>query len=122
MKTRTPFHSNAVWPPAILVIPFVVVYGLLLVSIWLIAVGEQRAVASISSSSDIVNMQTVILGGAAGVYALFRVLRFHPKCNQAYAAWLKLSPWTARKPLPLGPIHLVWQDAAVVGVLTLIGW
>jgi hypothetical protein len=46
--------------------------------------------------------------------------RFHPACNRAYAAWLKLTPWTAAKPLPLGPIHPVWQDAAVIGLLSAI--
>src|SRR4029434_5072207 len=29
-------------------------------------------------------------------------------------------PWTAANPLPLGPVHLVWQDAAVLGVLAAV--
>ena len=59
-----------------------------------------------------------ILGTAAGFYALYRLWRFHPACNLAYAAWLKTSPWTPHKPLPLGPVHPVWQDAVVLGVMT----
>ena len=120
MKSRFPFHSNAVWPSATLVIPFAVIYGLLLVSTWMIAKGTSGAFGAVFDATEITTMRAVILGGAAGVYALFRVLRFHPKCNLAYAAWLKLSPWTAGKPLPLGPMHLVWQDLAVIAILTLI--
>jgi hypothetical protein len=59
----------------------------------------------------------MIIGSAAALHALCRLARFHPACNTAYASWLALSPWTAAKPLPLGPIHPVWQDAAVIAIL-----
>jgi hypothetical protein len=35
---------------------------------------------------------------------------------------LATTPWTRRKPLPLGPIHLVGQDAVLVGILFLGAW
>jgi hypothetical protein len=60
----------------------------------------------------------MILGAAAVIYALYRLVRFHPACNRPYAAWLRLSPWTSARPLPLGPVHPAWQDAVVIGVLT----
>jgi hypothetical protein len=63
-----------------------------------------------------------LIEGAAGAYAVFRLWRFHPACNAAYRDWLRLSPWTAGKPLPAGPVHLVWQDAAVIGALTAINF
>jgi hypothetical protein len=34
--------------------------------------------------------------------------------------WLRLTPWTHKKPLPLGPVHPVWQDVVVIGALTAI--
>src|SRR5262249_55837152 len=66
---------------------------------------------------EFVGLRAVEFGAAALVYAVFRLLRFHPACNPAYSAWLEMSPWTAAKPLPVGPVHLVWQDAVVVGSL-----
>jgi hypothetical protein len=59
----------------------------------------------------------LIIGSAAVLHALYRLVRFHPACNSPYASWLALSPWTATKPLPLGPIYPVWQDAAVIAIL-----
>src|ERR1035437_5391967 len=62
-------------------------------------------------------MRAVILGTASAFYALYRLWRFHPACNSRCAASLKTSPWTPHKPLPLGSVHPVWQDAVVLGVL-----
>ena len=118
MKHPFPFHSNAVWPPGWMIVVFVAIYGLLEVGLWLIRLAAPNAVGEISAMPEIRNIRIVILVVSAGMYALYRLWRFHPACNQAYAAWLKLSPWTADKPLPLGPIHLVWQDATVIGALT----
>ena len=118
MRRWFSFHSNAVWPPPLLVGLFVILYGSVAACLWLIELAAPNMGNAMSDSEEILNMRTTILASAAGVYALYRLWRFHPACNQPYAAWLKLSPWTADKPLPLGPIHLVWQDALVVGALT----
>lgn len=120
MNPPFPFHSNAVWPPVSVIVLFVIVWSILEGNLWLIKLAVPNAVSGISDMSEIRNVRVTILAGAAGVYALYRLWRFHPACNHAYAAWLKLSPWTADKPLPLGPIHVVWQDAVVIGVLTAI--
>ena len=117
---KVPFHSNTVWPPPLLIWLFVVAYGLLAASLWLIELPFRGTGATIPDPEGIVKIRTAILGGAAGVYALFRLWRFHPICNQAYSAWLRSSPWTAGRPLPLGPVHPVWQDGVVIGVLTVI--
>ena len=116
MNRRLPFHSNAVWPPALLVSVFAVFYGIIAAGLWLI----RRTTPGIEDTPEIIMIRDVILSAAAGLYALFRLWRFHPACNYAYRNWLKLSPWTAAKPLPLGPVHPVWQDAAVIGLLTAI--
>ncbi len=68
------------------------------------------------------NLRCGVLAGMAGLYAMYRLLRFHPACNQPYGMWLKLTPWTADKPLQLGPVHLVWQDLVFLGILIVIGW
>src|SRR5690242_578151 len=51
-----------------------------------------------------------ILVTACLSYAVFRVSSYHPFTNLRYGQWLRTTPWTSSKPLPLGPIHLAWQD------------
>lgn len=120
MKRPLHFHSNSVWPPAILVVLFILSYGLVTACIRLVESAFPGAATAISGAREILNLRAAILGGAAGLYAAYRLWRFHPACNPAYAWWLRLTPWTADKPLPLGPVLLVWQDAVVVGVLVAI--
>lgn len=120
MKRPLPFHSNAVWPPAILIGLFIFIYCLVSVCFWLVDRSFPGSTMSTFERYELIQFRSVILGFAAGVYAVYRLVRFHPACNRAYAGWLKLSPWTANRPLPAGPVHLVWQDAAVVGALTAI--
>jgi len=55
----------------------------------------------------------VLLNGACVAYGVCRVTYFHPFYNHAYRAWLENTPWTSRKSLPLGPIHLVLQDGVI---------
>ncbi len=57
---------------------------------------------------------------AAFAYGKFRVLVYHPVVDEAYYEWLTLTPWHVNKPLPMGPVHLVWQDAALLAVLMLL--
>lgn len=64
-------------------------------------------------------VQVVVLIFTAG-YAMIRALCFNPLQNRAYRTWLINTPWHYPQELPLGPARLVWQDAAVVAVLTLI--
>ncbi len=117
MKRSIPFHSNAVWPPLILLIVFAMAYGFVEVGMWLINIVTPGARSVADDMPELAGIRIVILGSAAVLYAFFRLWRFHPKCSPAYCAWLEQSPWTASKPLPLGPIHLVWQDAIVIGAL-----
>ena len=114
MKRGFPFHSNLVWPPLWAVIVFTFIYGTLEAGTWLI---HYRYSSNPSDFEEIRILRAVVLVGAGVVYAIYRSWRFHPACNPAYAAWLTLSPWAAEKPLPLGPIHPVWQDAIVVAAL-----
>ena len=117
MKQWLPFHSNAVWPPLGIVAIFAMAYGMLGGGLWFIERAATNLKGEISAMPEIMVIRSVILGTAAGFYALYRLWRFHPACNLGYAAWLKSSPWTSAKPLPLGPVHVVWQDAVVIGAL-----
>jgi hypothetical protein len=63
---------------------------------------------------------TVILFLASAQYGLTRVIRFHPVCNPGYRTWLASTPWTNRKPLPFGPVELVWEDGLILGSMILL--
>jgi hypothetical protein len=117
------FHSNAVWPSPSVAAVFILVYGIFDLGLWLIQLAAPALRSALSEAPEIRNIRVTTLGLAAGLYAVYRLWRFHPACNREYAAWLSLSPWTAARPLPLGPIHLVWQDLVVLAALCLIaGW
>ncbi len=120
MKRPLFFYSSLVWPPPLLMWFFVFSYGLVTVSLWLIERPWRDAGENIFDTPEIKGIRMVILGMAAALYAVFRIVRFHPICNQVYADWLKTTPWTAARRLPLGPIHPVLQDAIVVSILAVI--
>lgn len=63
-----------------------------------------------------------LIEGAAVMYGIGRAFGFHPVFNPEYYKWLRASPWTNRKPLPAGPVHLVLQDVVVLGILAAIAW
>ncbi|MCP5524345.1 MAG: hypothetical protein H7A46_22655 [Verrucomicrobiales bacterium] len=78
---------------------------------------------SFNDLAEVRTVRTVSLCGVAVAYAIYRLGWFHPACQPTYARWLSLTPWKAGKPLPLGPVHPVWQDAVVLGVLVVLaGW
>ena len=54
--------------------------------------------------------------GAAG-YGAWRLLGWHPVFLKEYRTWLLNTPWDSARPLPLGPVHFVWQDLAVIAGL-----
>lgn len=51
---------------------------------------------------------------------LFRIIPRHPVYVLGYRRWLAQTPWRRGKPLPLGPIHLVPQDAIPVVLVYLV--
>jgi hypothetical protein len=64
-------------------------------------------------------IRDAILIAAAAAYGFHRVASFHPIFHTDYRDWLAGTPWTRSKPLPLGPLRLVWQDVLIVGLLCL---
>jgi len=63
-----------------------------------------------------------ILVLASALYGFYRVRVFHPFYNSKYWQWLCLSPWSIDKPLPQGPVHLIWVDVVILAVLTLCAY
>jgi hypothetical protein len=63
---------------------------------------------------------TAILFCASISYGLSRATAFHPAFQSDYRTWLQSTPWTSRKPLPMGPIELVWEDGMFLASLILL--
>lgn len=64
----------------------------------------------------------IILFLAAVAYGMYRAVAFHPFCGDRYQQFLSLSPWSIDNELPGGPLHLVWVDAVMIAVLTLLAY
>ena len=59
---------------------------------------------------------------ASVFYALYRVCNFHPFYSRRYREWLCLTPWSFEKPLPKGPVHLIWADLITLVPLTALAY
>jgi hypothetical protein len=64
----------------------------------------------------------IFLSFLSALYAYYRVRYFHPFYNSKYWQWLCLSPWSVDKPLPQGPVHLIWTDFMLLAVLVLLAY
>jgi len=64
-------------------------------------------------------IQTLIAVLCTIIYGGYRVGHFHPLVNKKYGQWLAMTPWSYGKPLPLGPVRIVWEDLIVLAVLSL---
>jgi hypothetical protein len=49
-----------------------------------------------------------------------RVMGYHPYYAGHYKRWLELTPWTSRKPLPLGPVAPTWGDGLYMATVILL--
>lgn len=65
---------------------------------------------------------SILLAAACLSFGAFRAVAFHPFFQPRYRNWLKAVPWTGAKPLPLGPVHFVWQDVVILAALGVLGW
>lgn len=99
-----------VLPPAWAVALFALFY-LVLDALW---IGTS---AQFGDVPELWRMRIGAVAGAGTCYALYRVVAFHPLFRHDYRNWLALTPWCARQPLPLGPVHLTAQDAVVLSLL-----
>jgi hypothetical protein len=73
----------------------------------------------LGADPDVAGRELITL--ALAIYAGFRVFAFHPVFLPDYRNWLASTPWTSRLPLPVGPVHFVFQDLVIVaGMLGLV--
>jgi len=99
-----------------------------IVALFLLATAVSLAVEflllryAVGTESDPSIARCGVLGVAGVVYGITRVFRFHPVFRPEYRRWLLATPWTARDPLPLGPVHLVWQDVVIFVLLVAFGY
>ncbi|MCE5231645.1 hypothetical protein LLG95_18865 [bacterium] len=66
-----------------------------------------------------------IMGIVTGVVVMLgcgiqRSVTFHPAIQPKYLGWLKMTPWNWRKPLPLGPAIVSWEDGFILVLMTLL--
>ena len=59
---------------------------------------------------------------ASGLYGYYRLRAFHPFYSRKYREWLCLIPWSVDKPLPQGPVHLIWADLITLVPLTALAY
>lgn len=52
----------------------------------------------------------------------FRFFRDYPSNDARYLQWLRLTPWTVDKPLPVGSLFWGWYDFGVVVALSAAAW
>jgi hypothetical protein len=88
---------------------------------------QELALAFSAMGDGFQNVPPVMMLCAAIFYGFYRVLDFHPDLRSEYRKWLTLTPWSSSQQLPLGPVHLVAQDALLIGLMValtapLYGW
>lgn len=106
---------RVVLPPMWVIVLLAIVYGLIN------AVHYGSGLFGLRSNPDQFHgLCIVLITNAALAYGVFRAIVFNPFWRLAYREWLLATPWQHPQPLPLGPVHLVWQDLVVVGVLALL--
>jgi hypothetical protein len=112
MRRTTPSRARLIVPPlaARLLFLFLAMEALQLLAVRLLG----------ARVPQMERLKTFFLFLGAVNHAIFRVTAFHPAFRDGYRAWLATTPWISRKPLPLGPIGLVWEDALVLGPLMLL--
>lgn len=73
-------------------------------------------------SLDVDRILVATMAFFAVSYAVYRVWAFHPAFRPVYSRWLAGTPWTSRKQLPLGPVHLVLQDVLFLAMAVALCW
>src|SRR5262245_22736690 len=104
----------AVWPPAWALAAAGIVYcgfqGIFLSQEWFMRIAFFRM-------NDGAEVLQFVAYGFVGGYAVYRVAGFHPGYRAGYYLWLRGTPWSSQKPLPMGPVHLVWQDVLLLATV-----
>lgn len=105
-----------VLPPRHITILLCTVYLITyLMDFWCINLG-----ISVPKEVGIIRMPFLVL--ASALYGYYRVRSFHPFYSRKYREWLCLTPWSIEKPLPRGPVHLIWADLITLVPLTILAY
>ena len=105
-------------PPTSYLVLYVLLY--LLANLPALIVAARRGVGAMPNGLNTGRMAVLIAGLV--LYGAFRAFAFHPAFRPGYRAWLETTPWTWRKPLPVGPVRPVWEDAAIISALAAPAW
>ena len=110
-----------VWPSWLVLVVGTLLYGLFQA---LFLVQEWFGNLPFFSIQDAEAQRILVVAtiGCGALYALYRLIAFHPALQTGYYHWLRGTPWTSRLPLPLGPVHLVWQDVLLLALVVAMGW
>ncbi len=100
-------------PPTWIMVGMILVFGILAIPRILFGLqplpGNEPAAAA--------RRYLIVASIGLGIY---RAVAFHPYFRPNYLRWLKSTPWTVRKQLPLGPLELVPEDSFAIGMLILL--
>jgi hypothetical protein len=107
-----------VWPPWWAVLPAVLICGA--ADALVLYFNSKLGMQFLSAEDE--RPLLAIRGFIACLYALYRIGAFHPALRPEYCQWLRGTPWTVGKQLPLGPVLLVWQDMLILIVAVGLGW
>jgi hypothetical protein len=77
-------------------------------------------IASVADRSSR-NGMLLFVGLGPAAYGAYRAMYFHPANRNHYRSWLETTPWRHPKPLPFGPVSLVWQDVPVLVAFGVVG-
>jgi hypothetical protein len=105
--------KKIVWPK--LVMGFLFFYVGLWLFEWLLALAGPKWEVIPAA------LRIPLIGGGLIGYGILRGSAFNPYMRAGYRRWLSRTPWGVEKPLPLGPLHLVWEDLLIVGLLVMAG-
>jgi hypothetical protein len=103
-----------VWPPGWAIATFALMYGVLeTLHFWVRSFAPHEALAFLV-------LRDVLVIAALALYGAFRVVAFHPLFRPEYRKWLMLSPWSYRRPLPMGPVFPTLQDLIALALAVVI--
>ncbi len=114
MITRALVRFRQVAPPTWAVVTFLVIYMIGEGPLWYFEWKLGRIDASHRFGRFLLILASILLG-------LYRATVCHPYFRLGYLGWLRSTPWTVKKPLPLGPVELIPQDALALAGLILLG-
>jgi hypothetical protein len=119
MRARRPWFSKPFVVAGWITFFYALLELLVKLLIWLFH-ASREAVQEVHATAHSIEATGLIV--VAGFYGMFRVNRFHPLADTRYARWLTTTPWKVNEPLPMGPVHLVWEDLIVLAVIAAGTW